>query len=104
MNIIIKRCEKFLHLHNTRKGNILSLSSLVYENILTSRFGGTDCGFPVSLEELRPFVSEATHSPCGDRHLQSRFEDLHRQSGLMQPMTWETCVELYITLKNMADL
>ncbi|XP_055010791.1 uncharacterized protein LOC110155161 [Boleophthalmus pectinirostris] len=71
---------------------------------LPHRFGGTDCGFPVSLEELGPFQIEATHSSCGDRHLQSHFEDLQRQSGLMQPMTWETCVELYIRLKNMAEL
>lgn len=52
-----------------------------------SQFGGTDCGFTVSQEELGEFMAESTYSPCGDDHLQAHFEDLQRQSGLMQPLT-----------------
>ncbi|XP_048111462.1 uncharacterized protein LOC125302346 [Alosa alosa] len=71
---------------------------------LPHRFGGTDCGFPVSQEELGQFAVESTYSLCGDAQLQAYFEDLQRQSGLVQPLTWESCVESYIRLKNMAEM
>ncbi|KAF3851382.1 hypothetical protein F7725_013154, partial [Dissostichus mawsoni] len=43
------------------------------------------------------------HSPCGDEHFQEHFENLQRTSGLMQPLTWESCVANYINMKNMAN-
>ncbi|KAF3858810.1 hypothetical protein F7725_012011 [Dissostichus mawsoni] len=42
--------------------------------------------------------------PCGDDHFQEHFENLQRTSGLMQPLTWESCVANYINIKNMANL
>ncbi|XP_032413133.1 uncharacterized protein LOC116716388 isoform X2 [Xiphophorus hellerii] len=68
------------------------------------RFGGTDCGFPVSQEQLGQFVTETNNIQCGDEHLQAHFENLQRQCGLAHPQSWESCVENYIKLKNMADL
>lgn len=44
-------------------------------------------GFPVLLEELRPFVIKVTHSSCGDSHFLGHFKALQRQSGAMQPTT-----------------
>uniref|UniRef100_A0A096M004 Uncharacterized protein n=1 Tax=Poecilia formosa TaxID=48698 RepID=A0A096M004_POEFO len=71
---------------------------------LPHRFGGTDCGFPVSQEQLGQFVTETNNIQCGDEHLQAHFENLQRQCGLAHPQSWESCVENYIKLKNMADL
>ncbi|KAF3842919.1 hypothetical protein F7725_001768, partial [Dissostichus mawsoni] len=67
------------------------------------RYGGTDCGFPVPQDDLGQFVLDSTNSPCGDEHFQEHFENLQRTSGLMQPLTWESCVANYINMKNMAN-
>ncbi|KAI9538457.1 hypothetical protein NQZ68_014201 [Dissostichus eleginoides] len=66
-------------------------------------YGGTDCGFPVPQDDLGQFVLDSTNSPCGDDNFQEHF-NLQRTSGLMQPLTWESCVANYINMKNMANL
>ncbi|KAI9525212.1 hypothetical protein NQZ68_009892 [Dissostichus eleginoides] len=58
---------------------------------LPHRYGGTDCGFPVPQDDLGQFVLDSANSPCGDNHFQEHFENLQRTSGLMQPLTWESC-------------
>lgn len=42
-------------------------------------------------------------TPGGDEH-ETVFEELQRQGGLQAPLEWESAVENYITLKNMAGL
>lgn len=66
---------------------------LTKNKYFTPRFGGSECGFPVCQEELAEFAVEPTCSPCGDDNLQEHFGELQRQSGLMQSLTWESCVE-----------
>ena len=68
------------------------------------RFNGRDCARPVSQEDLEQFVVQPTRSPCGDEQLETHFEELQRQGGLTQCLTWECAVENYITLKNMAGI
>ncbi|XP_028456051.1 uncharacterized protein LOC114570053 [Perca flavescens] len=70
------------------------------------RFNGRNCGFPASTQTLSQFDSlmPAPATPGGEDEQQTRFEELQRQSGLTSPLQWESAVENYITLKNMADL
>lgn len=42
-------------------------------------------------------------TPGEDEH-ETLFGELQRQSGLTAPLQWESAVENYITLKNMAGL
>lgn len=70
----------------------------------TQRFNGRECGFRVSQEDLDQFFIEPTTGTCGDEQLQENFEELHAQSNLTTPHSWETGVENYITLKNMVRI
>lgn len=71
---------------------------------LPQRFNGTDCGFPISQDNLDQFLAEPTLSMCGDDQLQANFEELHSQGNFTTPLNWETGVENYITLKNIAEI
>ncbi|KAJ4944258.1 hypothetical protein JOQ06_012803, partial [Pogonophryne albipinna] len=49
----------------------------------------------VTQDDLGQFVLDSTNSPCGDDHFQEHFENLQRTSGLMKPLTWESCVRKF---------
>lgn len=68
------------------------------------RFNGRESGFSISQEALDEFFIEPTRSTCGDGQLQAHFEELHAQTNLTTPHTWEAGVENYISLKNMAHI
>lgn len=74
--------------------------------VLPPRFNGRNCGFPTSAQALSQFdtLMPLPATPGGDDEQQTRFEELQRQSGLSPSLQWESAVENYITLKNMADL
>ncbi|MEQ2312959.1 hypothetical protein AMECASPLE_036717 [Ameca splendens] len=68
---------------------------------------GRNCGFPASAQALSQFntLMPTAGTPSDDDDEQENcFEELQRQSGLPPPLQWEAAVEIYITLKNMADL
>ncbi|KAJ7985265.1 hypothetical protein DPEC_G00350280 [Dallia pectoralis] len=67
-------------------------------------FNGRNCGFPVSTQTLSQYDSLMPATPVGEDEEQTRFEVLQRQSGLTSPLHWESAVENYISLKNLADL
>lgn len=73
-------------------------------SVFFQRFNGTECGFPISQDDLNQFLAEPTLSMCGDDQLQAKFEELQRQGNLSTPQNWVTGVENYITLKNMAEI
>ncbi|MEQ2208696.1 hypothetical protein XENOCAPTIV_011918 [Xenoophorus captivus] len=72
---------------------------------LPHRFKGRNCGFPASAQALSHFntLMPIAGTPTDDEQ-ENWFEELQRQSGLPPPLQWEAAVEIYITLKNMADL
>ncbi|XP_051798985.1 uncharacterized protein LOC127532017 [Acanthochromis polyacanthus] len=72
---------------------------------IPQRFDGTNCGFPASAETLTDITSimPVPATPGGDEH-ETLFGELQQQSGLRAPLQWESAVENYITLKNMAGL
>ncbi|KAL7371569.1 hypothetical protein ABVT39_001257 [Epinephelus coioides] len=69
------------------------------------RFDGSNCGFPASAQTLNHITSimPVPATPGEDEH-ETLFGELQRQSGLTAPLQWESAVENYITLKNMAGL
>ncbi|XP_061600124.1 uncharacterized protein LOC133462737 [Cololabis saira] len=73
---------------------------------LPNRFNGRNCGFPSSTQVLSQLESlmPAPATPEGDNDQQTHYEQLQRQSGLTPLLQWESAVETYITLKNMADI
>lgn len=85
--------------------NDVMLCRCVHISLSAHRFNGRNCGFPAStqalsqLESLMPLPA----TPGGDSDQQTHFEELQRQSGLTPSQQWESAVENYITLKNMAN-
>ncbi|KAA0716158.1 hypothetical protein E1301_Tti019920 [Triplophysa tibetana] len=57
-----------------------------------------------SQDDKDQFLADPTLSMCGDDQLQANFEELHSQGNFSTPLNWETGVENYITLKNIAEI
>lgn len=74
--------------------------------VLPPGFNGRNCGFPTSAQALSQLdaLMPLPATPGGDDEQQTRFEELQQHSGLSPSLQWESAVENYITLKNMADL
>ncbi|KAE8277943.1 hypothetical protein D5F01_LYC23869 [Larimichthys crocea] len=69
------------------------------------RFDGSNCGFPASAQTLN-YITNIMPVPAvagRDEH-ENLFEELQRQSGLRAPLQWESAVDNYITLENIAGL
>ncbi|KAF1379030.1 hypothetical protein PFLUV_G00196960 [Perca fluviatilis] len=73
---------------------------------LPHRFGGRECGFPVSQDALHQFddILPAQRSLCGDGNLEMHFAEMEQQSGLAPSLNWTTAVENYISLKDISGL
>ncbi|XP_034068653.1 uncharacterized protein LOC117544015 isoform X1 [Gymnodraco acuticeps] len=75
---------------------------------LPHRFGGRECGFPVSWEALHHFdgimQASSQYNLCGDENLEMHFVDLQRRSGLAPPVNWTAAVQNYISMKNMSGV
>ena len=72
------------------------------------RFGGRECGFPVSWEALHHFdgimQASSQYNLCGDENLEMHFVDLQRRSGLAPPGNWTAAVQNYMSMKNMSGV
>lgn len=75
-------------------------------SVLAPRFNGRNCGFPATTQTLNHLdsIMPLPATPGGVGQEQTRFEELRRQCGLTAPLQWESAVENYIILKNMAGL
>ncbi|XP_034094533.1 uncharacterized protein LOC117561334 isoform X2 [Gymnodraco acuticeps] len=75
---------------------------------LPHRFGGRECGFPVSWEALHHFdgimQASSQYNLCGDENLEMHFVDLQRRSGLAPPVNWTAAVQNYISMKNISGV
>lgn len=73
--------------------------------ILFNRFGSRDCGFEIERADLDA-VPEASLSiaPCGDSNMQEYFAFVMEYKQLQKPENWESATELYMKLKEIAQL
>ncbi|XP_055020900.1 uncharacterized protein LOC110160159 isoform X2 [Boleophthalmus pectinirostris] len=67
------------------------------------RFHGRNCGFPTSSQTVHHLYSLLPARTTHDE-LQPIFDELRRQRGLAAPLQWESAVENYVLLKDMAGL
>ncbi|KAJ4935476.1 hypothetical protein JOQ06_017009 [Pogonophryne albipinna] len=67
------------------------------------RFGS--CGFEIEQAELDA-VPETSLSiaPCGDQNMQEYLDFAMERNDLQKPENWETASELYMKLKEYAQL
>ncbi|KAK1893137.1 putative transcriptional regulatory protein [Dissostichus eleginoides] len=72
---------------------------------LPHRFGSRDCGFEIEQAELDA-VPETSLSiaPCGDQNMQDYLDFAMERNDLQKPENWETASELYMKLKEYAQL
>lgn len=72
---------------------------------LPHRFGSRDCGFQVEQAELDA-LPEASLSmtPCGDPNMQEYLDFAMEHNRIQKPENWESASELYMKLKEMAQL
>ncbi|KAK1906155.1 putative alpha-L-glutamate ligase [Dissostichus eleginoides] len=70
-----------------------------------ARFGSRDCGFEIEQAELDA-VPETNLSiaPCGDQNMQEYLDFAMERNDLQKPENWETASELYMKLKEYAQL
>ncbi len=69
------------------------------------KFGSRDCGFQIEQAELDA-LPEASRSmtPCGDPNMQEYLDFAMEHNQLQKPENWESASELYMKLKEMAQL
>lgn len=70
------------------------------------RFGSRDCGFQIELAAALDAFPEArlTRAPCGDANMQEYLDLALEHNHLQQPEYWQSATELYLRLKEIAQL
>ncbi|XP_055051829.2 uncharacterized protein [Misgurnus anguillicaudatus] len=72
---------------------------------LPHRFGSRDCGFQIEQTELDAFPEASLSiTSCGDPNMQEYLDFAIEHSQLQKPENWESASELYMKLKEMAQL
>ncbi len=69
------------------------------------RFGSRDCGFQIEQAELDALPEAClSMTPCGDPNMQEYLDFAMEHNQLQKPENWESASELYMKLKEMAQL
>ncbi|KAL6460937.1 hypothetical protein MHYP_G00309030 [Metynnis hypsauchen] len=69
------------------------------------RFDSRDCGFRIERTELDAFPeSRQSINPCVDPNIQEYLDFVMEHNQLEKPKDWETASELYLRLKEIAQL
>jgi len=81
----------------------------MYTNIvlffILLRYGSRDCGFLIQQAELDAFPeSRLSLAPCGNSDTQEYLDLVMEHSNLRTPDNWESAAELYLKLKEIAQL
>ncbi|XP_034047720.1 uncharacterized protein LOC117529127 [Thalassophryne amazonica] len=72
---------------------------------LPHRFCSRDCGFIVEQVELDGFPEALpTRAPCGDANMQEYLDFAMEHTYLQKPENWQSSTELYLKLKETAQL
>ncbi|KAF3845993.1 hypothetical protein F7725_003071 [Dissostichus mawsoni] len=103
----LDECVRLWNSHRIRPSRTASCPGGVPNELyyLPHRFGSRDCGFEIEQAELDA-VPETNLSiaPCGDQNMQEYLDFAMERNDLQKPENWETASELYMKLKEYAQL
>ncbi|KAI9541641.1 hypothetical protein NQZ68_028147 [Dissostichus eleginoides] len=103
----LDECLRLWNSHRIRPSRTASCPGGVPNELhyLPHRFGSRDCGFEIEQAELDA-VPETSLSiaPCGDQNMQEYLDFAMERNDLQKPENWETASELYMKLKEYAQL
>ncbi|XP_039623028.1 uncharacterized protein LOC120537856 [Polypterus senegalus] len=103
----LDECMTLWNSHRIRPSTTASCPGGVPNELyyLPHRFGSRECGFRIECTELDTFPesNQPMHS-CGDLNMQEYLDFVMEHSYLQKPENWESASELYIHLKEIAQL
>ncbi|KAL1256565.1 hypothetical protein QQF64_012110 [Cirrhinus molitorella] len=103
----LDECVRLWNSHRIRPSRTAACPGGVPNELyyLPHRFGSRDCGFQIEQAELDA-LPEASLSmtPCGDPNMQEHLDFAMEHNQLKKPENWESASELYMKLKEMAQL
>ncbi|XP_020555618.1 uncharacterized protein LOC110013572 [Oryzias latipes] len=102
LQIDLDECRDLWNKHRIRRSRPASCPGGIPNELylLPHRYGSRDCGFAIEERDL----DEARQVPdlCGDPDIEQYLQEAGQQNGLQQPQDWESAIELYLTLKDVA--
>ncbi|KAL6486342.1 hypothetical protein MHYP_G00057340 [Metynnis hypsauchen] len=103
----LDECVSLWNSHRIRPSRTASCPGGVPNELyyLPHRFDSRDCGFRIERTELDAFPeSRQSINPCGDPNIQEYLDFVMEHNQLEKPKDWETASELYLRLKEIAQL
>ncbi|XP_062851516.1 uncharacterized protein LOC134314752 [Trichomycterus rosablanca] len=103
----LDECVTLWNSHRIRTSRTASCPGGVPNELyyLPHRFGSRDCGFRIEETELDVFPeSRQSVNSCGDQNIQEYLDFVVECSQLQKPSNWESTSELYLWLKEIAQL
>ncbi|CAL8372929.1 unnamed protein product [Arctogadus glacialis] len=103
----LDECVRLWNSHRIRPSRTASCPGGLPNELyyLPHRFGSRDCGFKIEETELDAFPeAQLTRAPCGDPNMQEYLDLAMEQNNLQKPDHWQSSTELYLRLKEIAQL
>ncbi|XP_030580627.1 uncharacterized protein LOC115776958 [Archocentrus centrarchus] len=103
----LDECMRLWNSHRIRPSRTASCPGGVPNELyyLPHRFGSRDCGFKIQMTELDAFPDvHLTRAPCGDPNMQEYLDFAVEHNHLQKPEQWQSSTELYLKLKEIAQL
>ncbi|XP_030579512.1 uncharacterized protein LOC115787648 [Archocentrus centrarchus] len=103
----LDECMRLWNSHRIRPSRTASCPGGVPNELyyLPHRFGSRDCGFKIEMTELDAFPDvHLTRAPCGDPNMQEYLDFAVEHNHLQKPEQWQSSTELYLKLKEIAQL
>uniref|UniRef100_A0A3P9JDE3 Integrase core domain-containing protein n=1 Tax=Oryzias latipes TaxID=8090 RepID=A0A3P9JDE3_ORYLA len=103
----LDECVKLWNTHQIRPSRTASCPGGVPNELyyLPHRHGSRDCGFIIQHDELDAFPESSLSLPsCGDPNTQEYLHFVMDHNRFQKPENWESASELYMKLKEIAQL
>ncbi|XP_076602297.1 uncharacterized protein LOC143330033 [Chaetodon auriga] len=103
----LDECVRLWNTHRIRPSRTASCPGGVPNELyyLPHRFGSRDCGFKTEQAELDAFPeAHLSRAPCGDPNMQEYLDFTMEHNHLQKPEYWQSATELYLKLKEIAQL
>ncbi|RXN14686.1 hypothetical protein ROHU_008959 [Labeo rohita] len=103
----LDECVRLWNSHRIRHSRTAACPGGVPNELyyLPHRFGSRDCGFQIEQAELDALLEASlSMTPCGDPNMQEYLDFAMEHNQLQMPENWESASELYMKLKEMAQI
>ncbi|RXN26725.1 macrophage mannose receptor 1-like isoform X2 [Labeo rohita] len=103
----LDECVRLWNSHRIRRSRTAACPGGVPNELyyLPHRFGSRDCGFQIEQAELDALLEASlSMTPCGDPNMQEYLDFAMEHNQLQMPENWESASELYMKLKEMAQI